>query len=248
MPSAPTERRPPEAAVLSSLPAFLRRQPAARFNIDASRRVTADDRAGLESLLEYMERPPVALERLEYLSDGRVLYKGRWNPSLKRDHQLLPAMDFLALLVPHELLRYQISIRSYGAASTTIPKRLGWIKKPAPTTGAREVTVVESNGEFLKVRKRSWARLIQRVWLDNPEICPSGKKEMKVLAAISSPAQDDVIEKILRSSGRWDPPWLKGRPARGPPEVMAPHPSTLEAWIDPPPPDEGYFQDPEGES
>jgi hypothetical protein len=33
---------------------------------------------------------------------------------------------------------------------------------------------------------------------------------MKALSAISSPAQDDVIEKILRARGAWDPPWTRG--------------------------------------
>ncbi len=40
---------------------------------------------------------------------------------------------------------------------------------------------------------------------------------MKILAAISSPAQDEVIERILRARGEWDPPWLRAKPARGPP-------------------------------
>jgi hypothetical protein len=43
---------------------------------------------------------------------------------------------------------------------------------------------------------------------------------MKVLAAISSPAQDQVIEKILRARGEWDPPWLREREARGPPALI----------------------------
>ncbi len=44
---------------------------------------------------------------------------------------------------------------------------------------------------------------------------------MKVIAVISSPAQDDVIEKILKSMELWDPPWLRKRAqkkARAPPE------------------------------
>ncbi len=40
---------------------------------------------------------------------------------------------------------------------------------------------------------------------------------MKVIAAITSPAQDAIIEKILRHIGRWNPPWLEKRKARGPP-------------------------------
>jgi hypothetical protein len=42
---------------------------------------------------------------------------------------------------------------------------------------------------------------------------------MKVLAAISSPAQDqdDVIEAVLRCRGAWHPPWKRRRTARRPP-------------------------------
>ncbi|MBI4584337.1 MAG: hypothetical protein HY717_09985 [Planctomycetes bacterium] len=42
-----------------------------------------------------------------------------------------------------------------------------------------------------------------------------------MIAAISSPTQDDIIEKILRAKNLWDPPWLKKRPVRGPPSVDA---------------------------
>ena len=58
-------------------------------------------------------------------------------------------------MVPHVLLRYEVSIRCYGALSTTIRKRFGWIKKEP--TSPPGVTVVEGEGEFLKVRRRSWA-------------------------------------------------------------------------------------------
>ena len=43
---------------------------------------------------------------------------------------------------------------------------------------------------------------------------------MKVLSAISSPAQDDVIEKILRARGERDPPWTRERRARSPPRQL----------------------------
>jgi hypothetical protein len=211
------------------------------FNVDSSRRLEPEDRQGLQSLLEYMERAPVSLERLEYRSDGLVHYRGHYHPGLGRDHQLLPAVDFLALVVPHVFLRWEVSIRTYGAISTTIRKRFGWIKTDAPSTP--QVTVVEPEGEFLKVRRRSWARLIARTWLEDPSLCPSCGKEMKVLAAITSPAQDDVIEKILRARKEWDPPWLKARSARGPPETPGLKPATEADWIDPPPLDDGSVED-----
>ena len=33
----------------------------------------------------------------------------------------------------------------------------------------------------------------------------------------ASPAQDDVIERILKSIGKWNPPWLRERKIRGAP-------------------------------
>lgn len=58
------------------------------------------DRQGLESLLQYIERPPVSLKRLRYLRDeDRVFYSGKFNPSLGRDHQLVSGLEFLAMLV-----------------------------------------------------------------------------------------------------------------------------------------------------
>ena len=40
---------------------------------------------------------------------------------------------------------------------------------------------------------------------------------MRVLSAINSPHQDDVIRKILEHRGQWDPPWTRPRRARAPP-------------------------------
>jgi len=71
------------------------------FHVDASRRVAEGDRSELESVLQYIDRPLVSLKRLEYRKDGRVLYRGNYLPSLRRDHQLCCGVEFLALLVPH---------------------------------------------------------------------------------------------------------------------------------------------------
>jgi hypothetical protein len=120
-------------------------------------------------------------------------------------------------MVPHILLRYQVMSRGYGAASTRIRERLGWVKKDAGKDGPPAVGVIEEEESgFVKVRRRSWARLIRKVWIADEE-CPRCGGRLKVLAAISSPAQDEVIEKILKARGEWSPPWARQRPARGPP-------------------------------
>jgi hypothetical protein len=43
--------------------------------LDASARIEANDRAGLERLLRYCARPPFAQERLEQVGDDRFVYR-----------------------------------------------------------------------------------------------------------------------------------------------------------------------------
>ena len=69
---------------------------------------------------------------------------------------------------------------------------------------------------YLRKRKRSWARLTSKVWLDDPTLCSSCHKPMRIIAAISR-EQEDVIERVLRHLHLWDPPWKRSRKARGPP-------------------------------
>jgi len=193
------------------------------FRVHSERRVAQGERQELESLLQYFERPPVSLQRLEVQDDGRVLYKGtRFHPGLGRDHQLLSGLEFLAMRVPHIALRYECRIHSYGALSTTIRRQLGWVDKESGTgsNAPTDLVTAEEEGEFVKLRRKNWARLIQKVWLDDPEVCESCGEKMQIVSAITQPHQDDVIERLLRSRGEWDPPWKRTRRARAPPRQL----------------------------
>ena len=164
------------------------------------------DREALESLLQYIERPPVSLGRLKYLrEEDRVLYSGKFNPSLGRDCELVSALEFLAMLVPHVALRHECRIFCYGAISTTLRRKFGWIGKDHDerdqTKGPGDVTVAEEDSEFVRLRQKSWAQLIAKVWLEDPSLCNSCRKPMKIISALTSPHQDAVIERILRSRG-----------------------------------------------
>jgi hypothetical protein len=80
------------------------------------------------------------------------------------------------LLVPHILLRFQSVIHCYGGPparlsatiATTLRRRFGWIKAPAGSrstrTSAPSVAVIEDDdSEFVRVRRRNRARLIQTI-------------------------------------------------------------------------------------
>src|SRR5437867_2935705 len=72
-------------------------------NVHANVSVAARDRMGLERLCRYAGRPPVAIERLSLLPDGRLLYrlKRRWrNGTTHVIFEPLELIEKLAALVP----------------------------------------------------------------------------------------------------------------------------------------------------
>ena len=69
---------------------------------------------------------------------------------------------------------------------------------------------------------------------------------MRVIAALTSPHQDDMIERILKFRGERNPPWKQERRARGPPKELEPLPE--ESQLAAPDDDEFEFnQDPQTE-
>ena len=101
-------------------------------------------------------------------------------------------------------------------------------------------TSAEERAQVVKLRRKNWARLIAKVWLENPALCRSCGQEMRIISALTSPHQDAVIERILKCRGQWDPPWKRERRARGPPEELkvVPDDSQLSAE------DDEFNQDP----
>jgi Putative transposase len=71
---------------------------AAGFNIHAGVTVRAGDREGLERLCRYGARPPLSLERLSILADGRVAYRLRKSRRNGATHLVLEPLVFMARL------------------------------------------------------------------------------------------------------------------------------------------------------
>ncbi len=70
------------------------------FRVFSERRIAQGERQDLESLLQYMERAPVSLQRLTYFDDEQVLYRGNFHLGLGRDYLPVSGLEFLAMLVP----------------------------------------------------------------------------------------------------------------------------------------------------
>jgi hypothetical protein len=79
----------------------------------------------------------------------------------------------------------------------------------------------DSSAEFSRKRRRSWARLIKKVYEADPLVCPRCLGPLKIISLIGD---GPVIEKILRHLKLWDRP---ERPSPSPP------PATFHYEFDP---------------
>jgi hypothetical protein len=96
------------------------------FTVHNEVKVKARDAAGQQQLARYMIRAPFALEKMEYKPDsGMIVYRSKMHQSLKRNYQIMPGAQWLALLLQHvpdqgeHLVRYygHYSNRSRGSAN-----------------------------------------------------------------------------------------------------------------------------------
>jgi hypothetical protein len=67
------------------------------FDVHAGVVVSASDREGRERLLRYCARPPLSLERLTVLGDGRIAYAIR-KPWGNETHRVMSPLQFRARL------------------------------------------------------------------------------------------------------------------------------------------------------
>ncbi|HWA73779.1 MAG TPA: transposase [Polyangiaceae bacterium] len=100
------------------------------FDLHAGVVVSAADREGRERLLRYCARPPLSLQRLRVLPDGRVAYALR-KPWGKQTHRVMTPLQFLARLVAlvppprHPLIRFHgVFAPHSGLRARVIPSAL----------------------------------------------------------------------------------------------------------------------------
>jgi hypothetical protein len=177
----------------------------------------AGDRPGIERLVQYMVRCPFSLSRLVKVTEtGQVIYKAEKDACRafpepqgdgltsgpKRNFQILSPLEFLAEFTQHIPPKGAHLIRYYGWYSN---KTRGMRAKLA----AAEQAAVSGNADAAPVSapsrsSQTWAMLIKRVYEIDPLSCPKCGGAMRVVAFIEPP-QGEVIEKILRHCGLWNP-------------------------------------------
>ena len=190
------------------------------FSVHNRVRVEPEDQASVERLARYIMRPPISLERMAWDGVGEVRYRrkgGHEDPALHLGPvETFDPAEFLARVIMHIPEPRRHLIRFYGwysnvsrgkrrlkeeAAGSACPSGGGH----SPSTRAKK-----DQGPDARALRRSWAKLIKRVYEVDPLVCPSCGGEMKVIAFIT---EHEVVDKILRHLKRTD-----GERGRGPPE------------------------------
>ena len=235
-------------------PDALPRVPECRgLSLHAAVVVPARDRRRLERLCRYVARPPLANDRLEEHSDGRltVRLKTRWRDGTT--HVLMERSELIDRLVPlippprahqvryHGILSPCASLRSrvvpacefdlgLPAASGDAPKRDAHAAASAnPPAQPRPDDDRPREGQpDTRPRRLRWAALLKRVFEIDALRCPRCGSTMRLIAAIEDPA---IARRILACIGL---------PARAPPvspaasrDVSSADPSQVEKpWDD----------------
>ena len=178
-----------DQAVVANLLAW----PHTGFGAHVSRAIPADHRTP-EIVARYMTRTPIVPDRI--LGDGatpRVIYRSDMiHPRHHANFRAFGPLDFLAELSAHIPDPHEKTTLFYGWYSNRtrgFRRARGLLAQPGPA--GRIPTAADQTP--LAVR-RSWARLIRKIYEVDPLVCPRCGATMKVIAVIED---EEVISRIL---------------------------------------------------
>ena len=163
------------------------------FSVFAGPPISPEDRQQLEQLARYIARPPVAMEAIRKLDDGRLSVTTPPHPHTGASTIILDPLDWIHAVTSHIPDRGQHGTRYYGIYAN----RCRLSGRPSKDGVAKAAAIAESGDEesdFVKSCRASWARLLRKIFEVDPLICPCGGK-MKIISVITDPR---VVDRILR--------------------------------------------------
>ena len=161
------------------------------FPVFCGKRILPKEETALENLARYIIRASFSQERMQYLADeGTVIYSAKDG----KDGKVFDAPEWLAAMCSHvpnpgeQMVRYS-----------------GWYSNV--TRGKRQKSagedaipyIIESDSSSAAYRK-SWARLIQKIYEVDPLACPKCRGAMRIISTIED---QEVIKIILNHLGLW---------------------------------------------
>jgi hypothetical protein len=200
---------------------------AAGFSLHGNVEIPTGDRLRLERLIRYAARPPLSMERLEELPDGRLRYWFKTAGRNGTNHAIFQPVQFierLAALIPtprghrvrfHGLLGPAAKWRSSIVPTAATEEALTEPPAPAVVTGMDAADSASTGKpEMLDERKPSrrnytWSDLMKRVFAADVLACAQCGGRLRIVSTIRSPL---ITRKILEHLGL---------PSRPPPVAAA---------------------------
>jgi ribosomal protein S27E len=161
------------------------------FNVFCGNRISPSDDTAMENLARY-------IIRASFSQEGTVVYAGKDRKASK----VSPALEWLAAICSHIPNRGEQMVRYYGYYSNVARG-----KRQKAGKDDAVPCILEPQGNEKAFRK-SWARLIQKIYEVDPLICPKCKGTMRVISSIED---QSVIRTILESR---PPPKIHDPPIR----------------------------------
>lgn len=157
------------------------------FSLHAGVAIGAGDRAGLERVCRYMGRPPLAAERLERLSDGRILYRlrHRWRDGTSA--LVLEPREFMARLAAQVPPPRAHQVRYHGLLAPCAAWRPYVVPVADDTAGnAGRSACPHDKPQASRTRRMAWSDLLRRVFAVDALRCDRCGSKMRVMAAVRS--------------------------------------------------------------
>jgi len=143
------------------------------FHVFCGNRISPTDDTAMENLARYIIRASFSQERMQYLDqEGTVVYTSKDGETAKN----FPAMEWLAAMCSHIPNRGEQMVRYYGYYSNVS-------RGKRQQEGLDDATpcILEPQGNEKAFRK-SWARLIQKIYEADPLVCPKCQGSMRIIS------------------------------------------------------------------
>jgi hypothetical protein len=165
------------------------------FTVFAGPPVEAGNLESLESQARYIARPAMAMDAIEQRRDGTFAMETPRDPRSGATLVVLDALEWIHRITAHIPDEGQHTRRSYGACSNrargiaAAAQDESWLAAHARSGGG--------DAGFARETRRSWARLLRKIFEVDPLLCTCGA-EMKIVAIITQPR---IVDRILRHLG-----------------------------------------------
>ncbi|MEK6816304.1 MAG: transposase, partial [Nanoarchaeota archaeon] len=162
------------------------------FSVHSSSVIAPGDKQALESLAQYILRNPVSQERIILGKDGTVTYHTKAvNPNFSANFVIFKdPLEFLAEVVQHIPGRTHI-VRYFGRYSNVS-------RGKHEDEEARETLEPMPESRIPRATRQAWARLIAKIYLADPLICPRCGSSMKISKFVQ---KEEEIQATLDTLG-----------------------------------------------